>query len=202
MHVVTDGRVGWIEVVCGPMFSGKSEELIRRLKRASIARQPLQVFKPKIDDRYHATHIVSHSEQSFEAIAVSSSDELARAVLPESKVVGIDEVQFFDAGIVAVAERLAASGVRVIVAGLDQDYVGRPFEPVPALLCVAEYVTKTLAICAQCGQPAGRSQRLVATADRVVVGATDAYEPRCRRCHSPRAEGVTGELFADAPDRD
>lgn len=193
MHVV-HGETGWIEVVCGPMFSGKSEELIRRLKRAVIARQAVQIFKPKIDDRYHETRIVSHSAHSIEAAAVSSSAELERAVLPETKVVGIDEVQFFDHAIVQVVERLADRGIRVIVAGLDQDYTGKPFEPVPQLLCVAEYVTKSLAICSRCGAPAGRSQRLVASSDRVVVGATDAYEPRCRRCHSPRAEATNTEL--------
>ncbi|AKF08613.1 thymidine kinase [Sandaracinus amylolyticus] len=194
MHVM-HGEIGWIELICGPMFSGKSEELIRRLKRAAIARQPLQIFKPRIDDRYHETKIVSHSEHSIEAVAVGSSDEIARAVHSETRVVGIDEVQFFDAGIVQVAERLADAGVRVICAGLDQDYTGKPFEPVPALLCIAEYVTKTLAICSRCGQPAGRSQRMIASGDRVLVGAKDAYEPRCRRCHSPRAEPSTERLF-------
>jgi thymidine kinase len=194
MHVM-HGEIGWIELICGPMFSGKSEELIRRLKRAAIARQPLQIFKPKIDDRYHETKIVSHSEHSIEAVAVGSSAELARAVHAETRVVGIDEVQFFDAGIVEVIERLADSGVRVVCAGLDQDYTGKPFDPMPTLLCVAEYVTKTLAICSRCGQPAGRSQRMIAGADRVLVGATDAYEPRCRRCHSPRAEPSTRSMF-------
>jgi thymidine kinase len=193
MHVV-HGETGWVEVVCGPMFSGKSEELIRRLKRAMIARQPLQIFKPKIDDRYHETRIVSHSDHWIDALAVQTSAELEQKVLPETKVVGIDEVQFFDPGIVQVVERLADRGVRVIVAGLDQDYAGKPFEPVPQLLCIAEYVTKSLAICSRCGAPAGRSQRLVASHDRVVVGATDAYEPRCRRCHSPRAEATNTEL--------
>jgi thymidine kinase len=193
MHVV-HGEVGWIEVICGPMFSGKSEELIRRLKRAAIARQKLQIFKPAIDDRYHETRIVSHSDHWLEAVAVKGSADLARAVLPETRVVGVDEVQFFDAGIVEVIERLADRGVRVVVAGLDQDYTGKPFEPLPRLLALAEYVTKALAICAQCGAPAGRSQRLVASEERVVVGATDAYEPRCRRCHTPRAEGVTEPL--------
>src|SRR5688572_20160082 len=187
MHVM-HAEIGWIEVICGPMFSGKSEELIRRLKRAKIARQPLQIFKPKIDDRYHETRIVSHSEHWIDAIAVAGSAELERAVLPETRVVGIDEVQFFDPGIVPAVERLAGRGMRVIVAGLDQDYTGKPFEPVPALLCIAEYVTKSLAICSRCGAPAGRSQRLIASTDQVVVGATDAYEPRCRKCHSPRAE--------------
>ena len=197
MQVVTHTELGWVEVICGPMFSGKSEELLRRLKRSLIARQPLQIFKPRIDDRYHATRIVSHSDHYIDAVAVQTSEELARAVLPETRVVGIDEVQFFDAGIVQVAERLAHQGVRVIVAGLDQDYTGKPFEPVPQLLCVAEYVTKTLAICSRCGQPAGRSQRLVELESQVLVGATDSYEPRCRRCHSPRAEPQTRSLFGN-----
>lgn len=194
MHVM-HGEIGWIELICGPMFSGKSEELIRRLKRAAIARQPLQIFKPRIDDRYHETRIVSHSDHSIEAQAVATSEEIARVMQPETRVVGIDEVQFFDPGIVQVVERLAETGVRVICAGLDQDYTGKPFEPVPALLCVAEYVTKTLAICSRCGQPAGRSQRVAGGGDRVLVGAADAYEPRCRRCHSPRAEPSTRSLF-------
>ncbi len=194
MHVM-HGAIGWIEVICGPMFSGKSEELIRRLKRAVIARQTVQIFKPRIDDRYHGTKIVSHSEHSIEAIAVGSAQDIARAVVPETRVVGIDEVQFFDGEIVELAERLASSGVRVICAGLDQDYTGKPFDPMPALLCVAEYVTKTLAICSRCGQPAGRSQRMSGGEERVQVGAADAYEPRCRGCHSPRALPSTRSMF-------
>ncbi len=194
MHVM-HAEIGWIEVICGPMFSGKSEELIRRLKRAAIARQPLQIFKPKIDDRYHETKIVSHSDHSIEAIAVSASADVARLVEPQTRVVGIDEVQFFDPQIVGVMERLADRGVRVIAAGLDQDYAGRPFEPMPQLLALAEYVTKTLAICSRCGAPAGRSQRMVQAEGRVLVGAADAYEPRCRLCHSPHAEPRTGSLF-------
>src|SRR5690348_3232863 len=187
MHVM-HAETGWIEVICGPMFSGKSEELIRRLRRAQIARQSLQVFKPKIDDRYHAQRIVSHSAHEFDAVAVSSSEELARAVHPDTRVVGVDEAQFFDTGIAAVAERLAGQGMRVLLAGLDQDYTGKPFEPMPQLMAVAEYVTKSLAICTRCGAPAGRTQRLTSADARVLVGAHDAYEARCRRCHSPRAE--------------
>jgi thymidine kinase len=194
MHVM-HAEIGWIEVICGPMFSGKSEELIRRLKRAAIARQPLQIFKPKIDDRYHETKIVSHSDHSIEAMAVASSADVARLVEPQTRVVGIDEVQFFDAEIIGVMERLADRGVRVVAAGLDQDYAGRPFDPMPQLLALAEYVTKTLAICSRCGAPAGRSQRMVQAEGRVLVGAADAYEPRCRRCHSKHAEPRTGTLF-------
>jgi len=198
MHVM-HAEVGWIEVICGPMFSGKSEELIRRLRRAQIARQSLEVFKPAIDDRYHQHQIVSHSRASIEAQPVSSSDEVARLVRSDTRVVGIDEAQFFDEGIVAVAERLAARGVRVILAGLDQDYTGQPFEPMPRLMAIAEYVTKMLAICTRCGAPAGRSQRLVAAGDQVLVGASDSYEARCRRCHSPRAEATTATLFEGEP---
>jgi len=194
MHVV-HGETGWIEVICGPMFSGKSEELIRRLRRAKIARQSLVAFKPRVDDRYDRERIVSHSAVSIEAQVVSTSAEVAAGVSSDIRVVGIDEVQFFDAGIVEIAERLANRGARVILAGLDQDYMGKPFEPMPQLLAVAEYITKTLAICVRCGAPAGRSQRLTGTGDRVEVGAADKYEARCRRCHVPRAEPTTGELF-------
>jgi len=195
MHVM-HGDTGWIEVICGPMFSGKSEELIRRLRRAQIARQPLRIFKPRIDDRYGRESIVSHSAASIEAVEVSTSEEIARAVSADVRVVGVDEVQFIDRGIIDVAERLASRGARVILAGLDQDYTGKPFDPMPQLLAIAEYVTKTLAICARCGAPAGRSQRLVTTDDRVLVGAAEAYEARCRKCHVPREEATTGELFA------
>lgn len=197
MHVVQAG-VGWIEVVCGPMFSGKTEELLRRLRRAHIARQRVQVFKPAIDDRYDASRIVSHSAVSMDAEVVGDVEEMARRVNNETRVVAIDEVQFFEASVVDLAERLAASGVRVICAGLDQDYTGEPFDPMPRLLAVAEYVTKTLAICMRCGAPAGRSQRLIASGDQVHVGASDAYEARCRRCHVPRPEATTGDLFSEA----
>ncbi len=195
--LVMPSGAGWIEVICGPMFSGKSEELIRRLRRAQIARQPLQAFKPRIDDRYHAEQIVSHSAVAIDAVPVKDEKELARLVRADTRVVGIDEAQFFDDDLVPLVERLARSGVRVILAGLDQDYTGAPFAPMPALLSVAEMVTKTLAICTRCGAPAGRSQRLSAGADQVVVGATDIYEARCRRCHDPRVEPTTRDLFSD-----
>src|SRR5688500_4537047 len=185
MQVMPQG-MGWLEVICGPMFSGKSEELIRRIRRAHIARLPLRGFKPVIDDRYDPVRIVSHSATSVEALPVRSSDEMAKLVEVDTRVVGIDEAQFFDTGIVDLCERLAHNGIRVIVAGLDQDYTGRPFDPMPQLLAKAEYVTKALAICSRCGAPAGRSQRLVASGDRVVVGAAESYEARCRRCHVPR----------------
>ena len=176
---------GWIEVVVGSMFSGKSEELIRRLRRAQIARQKVQIFKPALDTRYGDDHIVSHSEMRIPSQNVRNSDELVRLVDPDSEVVGIDEGQFFDANLPAACNTLAGDGKRVIVAGLDQDYLGRPFEPMPQLLAIAEYITKTLAICMVCGDPANHTQRLVASSDRVLVGATGLYEARCRHCFDP-----------------
>ncbi len=176
--------IGWIEVICGPMFSGKTEELIRRLRRAVYARQKVAIFKPKLDTRYAAIEIVSHSKQSLTAQPVAKSDEILERTNADTAVVGIDEAQFLDAGLVEVCQKLADRGVRVIVAGLDQDFRGVPFEPMPALLAVAEFVTKSLAICTTCGNPAGRSQRLIREAERVVLGATEAYEARCRRCHT------------------
>ncbi|MGE0784527.1 MAG: thymidine kinase [Sandaracinaceae bacterium] len=199
MHVM-HAEVGWVEVICGPMFSGKSEELIRRLRRAQIARQKIQVFKPQIDDRYHATKIVSHSRAAIEAIPVASSADLAKRVQGDTRVVGIDEAQFFDEGLPDLVERLATGGTRVVLAGLDQDYMGEPFHPMPRLMALAEYVTKTLAICMRCGAPAGRSQRLSPQGEQVLVGATEAYEARCRACHSPRAEATTRLLFEGDPD--
>lgn len=179
------GWSGQIEVICGSMFSGKTEELIRRLRRAGFARQRIQVFKPGADDRYAKEAVVSHAQERFDAKVVATSAELLRQVDDRTEVVGVDEVQFFDAGIVEVLDKLANQGKRVIVAGLDQDYLGRPFEPMPQIMAIAEYVTKTLAVCVRCGAPANRSQRLVAGDSRVLVGAADAYEPRCRRCFEP-----------------
>lgn len=173
---------GSIEVICGSMFSGKSEELIRRLRRAQIARQKVQVFKPAVDDRFDADHIVSHNRQKLPSDRVASSRELYDRLHADTQVVGIDEAQFFDDGLVQVCERLADEGHRVIVAGLDKDYRAEPFEPMPALLAVAEYITKTLAICMRCGRPANFTQRLTASQERVVVGAGDMYEARCRAC--------------------
>jgi len=184
MNVVR-GDVGWIEVICGGMFSGKSEELIRRLRRAQIARQRVQVFKPAIDSRYSESEIVSHSQWRIEAEVVSSAREILQRVREETEVVGIDEGQFFDLDLVDVCTTLANSGKRVIVAGLEQDYLGKPFEPMPQLLAIAEYVTKTLAICVRCGNPANFSQRLVPSTERVLVGASGVYEPRCRKCFVP-----------------
>lgn len=177
---------GWIEVITGSMFSGKSEELIRRLRRAQIARRKVQIFKPAIDDRYSANHIASHSEMRIEADAVRSSRELLERVHEDTEVVGIDEGQFFDPELPAVCNTLADQGRRVIVAGLDQDYLGKPFEPMPQLLAIAEYITKTLAICMVCGAPANHTQRLIASSERVLVGAQGTYEARCRVCFDPR----------------
>jgi thymidine kinase len=167
------------------MFSGKTEELIRRIKRARLGKQPVQIFKPKLDDRYDAVKVVSHEGTNADAMPVASAAELLARALPETAVIGVDEVQFFDAGIVKVAEELAGRGVRVICAGLDQDYRGEPFGPIAALLAVAEYVTKLHAVCAQCGAHASRSQRLVASEGQLFVGGAAAYEARCRACFVP-----------------
>jgi thymidine kinase len=181
---------GWIEVIAGSMFSGKSEELIRRLRRAQIARQKVQIFKPFVDNRFADGHIVSHSEMRIASEDVRNADELLERVHEDTEVVGIDEGQFFDARLPAVCNLLADRGKRIIVAGLDQDYLGRPFEPIPQLLAIAEYITKTLAICVVCGDPANHTQRLVASSDRVLVGATGLYEARCRHCFDPELAQV------------
>ena len=183
------GPVGWIEVVCGPMFSGKSEELIRRIRRAEIARQRVQVFKPVIDDRYAHDEIVSHSAMRIHARRVHHARAILEAIEPDTQVVGVDEAQFFGQELVGVVESLANSGKRVIVAGLDQDYLGHPFDPMPQLLALAEEITKTLAICVVCGNPAVRTQRLVPSEERIVVGGSSAYEARCRRCFEAPAQG-------------
>ncbi len=180
-------NTGWIEVICGCMFSGKTEELIRRLRRAQIGKLKVAIFKPKTDTRYSAEHIVSHSEQALASYAVEKAQEILDKV-GDAQVVGIDEGQFFSADLVDVCEALANQGKRVIVAGLDQDYRGKPFEPIPHLLAVAEYITKTLAICVVCGNPADRTQRKTAQHDRVLVGAKDIYEARCRACFEPPAK--------------
>jgi thymidine kinase len=182
-------RPGSIEVITGSMFSGKSEELIRRVRRAQIARQRVQLFKPQIDSRYSPGEIVSHSEMKMPSQVVDEAAQILPLVKDDTEVVGIDEGQFFDGSLVDVVDALANRGLRVIVAGLDQDYRGRPFEPMPQLMAVAEYVDKTLAVCMRCGAPANRSQRLVATADRVVVGGAGQYEARCRRCFHPDGDG-------------
>lgn len=180
-------NTGWIEVICGCMFSGKTEELIRRIRRAQIAKQTVAIFKPRLDTRYSTEHIVSHSEQSLTSQAVDDAAEILR-LSQHAQVVGIDEAQFFKGNLVEVCEQLANAGKRVVVAGLDQDYRGKPFDPIPQLLAVAEYITKTLAICVVCGNPADRTQRKTHQQDRVLIGAKDIYEARCRHCHTPPAE--------------
>lgn len=177
---------GSVEVITGSMFSGKTEELIRRLKRALYARQKVQAFKPRIDVRYDATRIVSHEAVAVDAVAVATSESLEERIEPGTQVVAIDEAQFFDAGIVAVCERLANRGLRVIAAGLDQDFLGRPFPPMPELMAIAEEVTKVHAVCTVCGGPASRSQRLLAASATVLVGGAEAYEARCRLCFVAR----------------
>jgi len=189
-------RRGCIEVVCGSMFSGKTEELIRRVRRAHFARQRVLLFKPRIDNRYDDVKVVSHEGLKAEATAVSNSAELAAMVEDVTRrangnegelahVIGIDEAQFFDEGIIGVAERLANAGMRVICAGLDQDFRGQPFGPMAALMSIAEFVTKLHAVCTRCGAAACRSQRLVGTEGQLFVGGAADYEPRCRRCFVP-----------------
>ena len=180
---------GWIEVIVGSMFSGKSEELIRRLRRAQIARQKVQIFKPTVDVRFAEDHIVSHSEMRIPSVPVASSRLLLEQVEQDTEVVGIDEGQFFDHDLPLVCNTLADQGKRVIIAGLDQDYLGKPFEPMPQLLAIAEFITKTHAICMVCGNPANHTQRLVASGDRVLVGAQGMYEARCRVCFDPLLAG-------------
>ncbi len=173
---------GWIEVITGCMFSGKTEELIRRLRRAQIAKQQVKIFKPKIDTRYADDSIVSHSEQSLPSIQIKDINNVME-LSDDAQVIGIDEAQFFSEDIINVCNTLANNGKRVIVAGLDQDYRGIPFEPIPHLLAIAEYITKSLAICVACGNPADKTQRKTTSSERVIVGASDIYEARCRKCH-------------------
>ena len=173
---------GWIEVITGCMFSGKTEELIRRLRRAQIAKQKVKIFKPKIDARYSKDSIVSHNDQSLPSILIDDIVEVLDHS-NDAQVIGIDEAQFFNEGIIGICNRLASKGKRVIVAGLDQDYKGKPFEPIPQLLAIAEYITKQHAICVVCGNPADKTQRKTSDSNRVVVGAAEIYEARCRKCH-------------------
>jgi thymidine kinase len=184
MDIVT-GHIGWVEIVCGPMFSGKSEELIRRLRRARIARKRVQVFKPTLDDRYSLDEIVSHGDQRMKSDVVQSAKEILEKIDWRTQVIGVDESNFFGPDLAEVAGQLADSGKQVIIAGLDTDYLGRPFPPMPDLLCLAESITKMLAICMRCGNPAKHTQRLVESNDLIVVGATGMYEARCRRCFEP-----------------
>lgn len=180
---------GWIEVICGSMFCGKTEELLRRIRRAAIAKQRIQVFKPSVDDRYGIARIASHNGMAWESEAVASSQEILSSLRPDTTVVAIDEVQFFDDGVIDVATELARRGLRVIAAGLDQNFRGEPFGPMPTLMAEAERVDKLHAICVVCGSPASRTQRLIdgkpARYDDpvIVIGAAEAYEARCRKCH-------------------
>lgn len=180
---------GWIEVICGSMFSGKSEELIRRVHRVQIAKKKVQVFKPTIDTRYSIQYIYSHNGTKIEAINISNSKELLEKTEPDTEVVAIDEAQFYDKGIVTICQKLADQGRRVIVTGLDQDFRGEPFGPIPELLAVAEYIDKLQAICMICGSPASRTQRLVNgkpakySDPTILIGAKETYEARCRKCH-------------------
>ncbi|MBL8213502.1 MAG: thymidine kinase [Bryobacterales bacterium] len=184
VEIVT-GSTGWIEAICGPMFSGKSEELIRRLRRAKIARKRVQVFKPVIDDRYSDDEIVSHADQRLKAESVSTAAEILERFDWRTQVVGVDEAHFFGEDLLPVLQRLADAGKQVLVAGLDTDYMGRPFKPMDQLLCLAESITKTLAICVRCGNPAKHTQRLLESDELILVGAAGMYEARCRRCFEP-----------------
>ncbi|WP_307339481.1 thymidine kinase [Caldalkalibacillus uzonensis] len=187
MHVVKHN--GWIEVICGSMFSGKSEELIRRVRLARYAKQHTQVFKPVLDNRYSEVAVVSHNGTSLSAIPVEQASHIVDQVQEKTECVAIDEVQFFDEAVVEVAQYLANKGKRVICAGLDQDFRGQPFGPTPQLLACAEYVTKLQAVCACCGAPASRTQRLIngepahVNDPVILIGAKESYEPRCRHCH-------------------
>lgn len=194
MYVMT--QTGWVEVICGSMFSGKSEELIRRVRRAQFAKQKIAVFKPKIDTRYSKEAVVSHNGTTVIAIPVERSKDILQHISDEFDVIGIDEAQFFDEEITEIVQRLANHGFRVIVAGLDQDFRGEPFGPMPLMMSVAEQVTKLQAVCQVCGSPASRTQRLINGEPAgyedpiILIGATEAYEPRCRHHHEVPS-GVT-----------
>lgn len=190
----TQHTTGWVEVICGVMFSGKSEELIRRIKRAVFAKQKIQVFKPTIDNRYDPICINSHSGVKFQAVSIKNSESILSYLEPDTNLVAIDEIQFFDENIVKVVEEIADRGIRVIVAGLELDFRGEPFGIMPKILCIAEYVDKLHAICVKCSAPATRTQRLINNRPAhyhdpiIMVGASDSYEPRCRACHKVRTE--------------
>ena len=180
-------REGRIEAISGGMFSGKSEELVRRLRRAAIARQTVQVFKPAADTRHDPQRLITRDKRELEAVSVTCSCDIRQNLRPGVEVVGIDEAQFFDDGLVELVSELADSGVRVIVAGLDLDYLRRPFGPMPRILAIAEFVDKVHAVCMLCGAPAHYSQRIAGGGEQLQVGDTDAYEARCRRCYEPFA---------------
>ena len=187
--------MGWVEVICGSMFSGKTEELIRRLKRAQIAKQKVQIFKPLIDDRYSQNHVTSHSSLTLEAVNICHPEEILSKLDDNTRIVGVDEAQFLTPAIIEMSQRLANRGLRVVIAGLDLDYRGAPFGPMPQLMAIAEFVTKMSAICVICGNPASRTQRKTIlptpgtpSGELILVGADDIYEARCRRCfESPAA---------------
>jgi thymidine kinase len=187
LYSMNNHRSGWIELVCGPMFSGKTEELIRRLRRAQIARQHVEIFKPTIDDRYSQASVVSHDERSIKSVAVDTAEQIL-LLSANAHVVGIDEAQFFGPELIPVCQMLASQGKRVVVAGLDLDYKGVPFEPVPQLMAIAEYVSKLHAVCMVCGGPAIHSQRIIGSGKRFLVGSKASYEPRCRHCFDPPKE--------------
>ncbi|MEO8665293.1 MAG: thymidine kinase [Ignavibacteria bacterium] len=187
LQIRTFKKTGHIEVICGSMFSGKTEELIRRIRRAEIARQRVKVFKPKIDTRYSEFEIVSHNEQSYPSEVVNDAEEIMEKSF-DVEVIGIDEAQFFDNNLIKVVQDLADSGKRVIVAGLDQDYRAEPFEPIPQLLSIAEYISKTLAVCVVCGAPANRTQRNSESSEKILIGEKNHYEARCRLHHVVNVE--------------
>ncbi|MCY7360458.1 MAG: thymidine kinase [Ignavibacteria bacterium] len=182
LQIRTHKRTGHIEVICGSMFSGKTEELIRRIRRSEIAMQRVKVFKPKIDNRYSEFEIVSHNEQSYPSEVVTDADEILEKSF-DAEVIGIDEAQFFDNNLIDICQQLADSGKRVIVAGLDQDYRAIPFEPMPQLLAIAEYITKTHAVCVICGAPANRTHRVTLSNEKILIGEKNHYEARCRLHH-------------------
>ncbi|MCC8036433.1 MAG: thymidine kinase [Rikenellaceae bacterium] len=187
MFLENASRRGWVEVICGSMFSGKTEELIRRLKRANFANQKVEIFKPRIDMRYSLEEVVSHDSNAIQSTPVDTARNIL-LLADDVEVVGIDEAQFFDEGIVDVCNTLADNGVRVIVAGLDTDYTGKPFGPMPALMAKAEYVTKVHAICVRCGNLANHSHRITSGEELVMLGEKDSYEPLCRHCFQEAAE--------------
>ncbi len=187
MDTFIQRQTGWIEVICGSMFSGKTEELIRRVRRAQIARQKVELFKPAIDTRYSNDEIVSHDDQKLPSRVVKDANEMIPFSL-EAQGVAIDEAQFYKKNIVKVCKTLANMGKRVIIAGLDTDYRGEPFSPIPDLLAIAEYITKTHAICVVCGNPANFTQRTTKSKDQVLIGTSDIYEARCRNCYEPPNE--------------
>ena len=181
MNFIPKG-LGWIEVIAGCMFSGKSEELIRRLRRAQIAKKKVLIFKPEIDNRYDEAYVVSHSAQKIKAINIKDSSQIMNHLEDNTEVIGIDEAQFFDDGIINIVQKLADKNIRIIIAGLDQDYLGKPFGPMPQLLAIADDVMKAQAICMKCGNPATKTQRIVENDQQILVGANKLYEARCRNC--------------------